>query len=199
MPQLPSTQEYYPSSRMAPILNFLSIDPGDVHQGIGYFEIDWTLNVETNETEPTLWRHWTRDLDRATLFELAETADVDAFIIEAFRLYPELAREQGYSEFLTPQTIGVLRYIARRRHIPYFIQGADVKKKARRIGERLGFPGSIRMLGSGRYRYRGWDFQGPSQHERDATGHGVWWAFNHPKSSVNGLHHKRKCRLEIAS
>ena len=172
------------------VSNFLVIDPGDVHQGTGYFEIELT-------PEPALVRCWTRDLNRETLEDLVESAELDAIVMEEFRLYPELAREQGYSNFPTVEVIGSIRYIARRRGIPYFLQGTSLKKKARRIGERLGCPGGMRMLGAGRNRYRGWDFNGPSQHERDATAHGVWWAFNNDLSSVKGLHYKRECEVKL--
>jgi hypothetical protein len=177
-----------------PILNFLSIDPGDVHQGTAYWEIDWHYNGSTGE--PTLIRHWTRDLKRDTLLKLVEDASVDALVVETFVLYPWMAREQGYSDFPTVKVIGVLEFIAERRGIPIFIQGADVKKRARRIGERMGFPGSVRMLGSGRNKYLGWDFQGPSQHERDASAHGVWWAFKHQASSIYNQH-ENGCKLIV--
>lgn len=179
------------------ILNYLAVDPGDVHQGVAYFELDCAFDEGTQTGNWSMIRHWTRDLNRRSLFKLVEDGSIDALVIEAFRLYPELAREQGYSEFLTSQTIGVLRYIADGREIPYTIQGGSTKKQARRIGERQGFPGKIRMLGTGRNRYRGWDFDGPSQHERDATAHGVWWGFNHNDSPVKGLHNKGECRLVL--
>lgn len=177
-----------------PITNFLAIDPGDIHQGVAYFEIDISLEVGS-----TLRRFWTRDLKRDALLRLVEDASIDALVVETFVLYPWMAREQGYSKFPTVKVIGVLEYIAELRGLPIFIQGADVKKKSRRIGERLGFPGSIRMIGSARGKYRGWDYDGPSQHERDATGHGVWWAFEHPASIIRGQHRTGQCRLVDSS
>lgn len=177
-----------------PVLNFLAIDPGDVHQGVAYFEIDISM-VEGR----TVKRWWTRDLTRASLIKLVEEASIDALVVEEFRLYPELAREQGYSDFKTPKIIGVLEYLAEVRCIPVYGQGASLKRKARRIGERSGFPGKMRMLGSGRSRYRGWDFEGPSQHERDATAHGVWWAFRNADSLVRDMDLKRECRLEVGT
>lgn len=161
-----------------PILNFLSIDPGDVHNGTVYWEIEWS------NSQPSLIRHWTRDLKRDTLLRLVEDSPLDALVVETYVLYPEMAREQGYSDFPTPKLIGVLEYIAEIRGIPFFLQGAFVKKKARRIGEKIGFPGKERMIGTARNRYRGWDFDGPSQHERDGTGHGLYWAFRHQASTL---------------
>ena len=177
---------------MSPILNFLVIDPGDVHQGTVYFEIDIS-----RAEGASLNRFWTRDLSRAKLIKLVEEASIDALIVEEYRLYPEMAREQGYSDFATSKIIGVIEYLAEVRGIPLFMQGASVKKRARRIGERAEFPGKVRMLGHGRGRYRGWDFDGPSQHERDATAHGVWWAFRNRDSAVFEMDLKKTCRLEV--
>jgi hypothetical protein len=179
----------------SPILNYLAIDPGDVHQGTAYFEVDFAYNAETQQGDPSLICHWTRDLKRTSLLKLVEDAHIDALIVEAYVLYPWMAREQGYSDFPTVKVIGVLQYICELRGIPCFIQGADVKKKARRIGERGQFPGAIRMLGTGRNRYRGWDFHGPSQHERDAIAHGVWWSFNHPVSKLRNTHINNQCKF----
>ena len=147
--------------------DFLAIDPGDVHNGVAYFTC----------LDRRLIRHWTRDLKRDTLFGLVETAVVDGFVIEEFRLYPELAREQGYSDFPTVEVIGVVKYLARKRDLPCVVQGASIKSKSRRIGERLDpNKGRIRSLGTGRGTRRGWDWDAPTQHERDATSHGTWFA-----------------------
>lgn len=190
----------------SPILNLLAIDPGDVHQGVSYFEIDIAgptveefLASPGEGGVPTLRRHWTRDLSRQNLLDLVETASVDAIVVEEFRLYPDMARQQGYSDFKTSKVIGVLEFIAYKRGLPCYIQGASLKKKARRIGERLGFPGKERWIGTGRGRYWGWDFDGPSQHERDATAHGTWWAFRNADSPIYEMDSKQKARLEVAS
>lgn len=192
MVSLSQTESEGPTS---PILNFLSIDPGDVHQGTAYFEIDIAYNAETGRGEPSLICHWTRDLNRAKLLTLVEEASIDALVVEKYVLYPWMAREQGYSDFPTVKVIGVLEYIADVKGIPIFIQGADIKRKSRRIGERSGFPGAIRMIGTGRQRYRGWDYLASSQHERDAIAHGVWWAFRHPASSIRNKDLHRECKL----
>jgi hypothetical protein len=163
-------------------VHFLAIDPGDVHCGVAY------LTARTLPA-PVLFVHWTRDLRPDSHDDLLESASVDGWVVEAFRLYPELAREQGYSDFPTVQRIGVAKYIARRRSVWCDIQGADLKKKSRRIGERLcPSQGSIRTLGSGRSRYVGWDWNAPTQHERDAISHGAWWAFNSKRSPIYDSH-----------
>lgn len=149
--------------------HYLAIDPGGVHQGVAYF----------TTTSRGLMRHWTRDLSRSQLETLVETAAVDGWVVEEFRLYPELAREQGYSDFPTCEMIGVLDYVSRKRGLVMVRQGASVKSKSRSLGARVAqHLGEVRRIGTamGRAKY-GWDYNAPSQHERDATAHGVWYAF----------------------
>lgn len=172
-------------------VHFLAIDPGDVHCGVAYC----TARVEPS---PILFVHWTRDLRPTTLDDLMDSANVSGWAIEAFRLYPELAREQGYSDFPTVERIGVAKYIARKRELWCTVQGAGIKKKSRRIGERIcPSMGSIRMIGTGRGRYRGWDWNAPTQHERDAISHGVWWAFNNSQSPLHDAHLSKERRAVI--
>lgn len=181
-----------------PLLHVLAIDPGDIHQGTVYGQLDCKFNNDTDVGDWTALRHWTRDLGRYALEDLLWDASVDAFIVEAFVLYPELARAQGYSEFLTSQMIGVVRHVGRRRNIPVYVQGASFKSRARRIGEKLGFPGQEQWIGSGKDKYWGWDFDGPSQHEKDATAHFVWWTFKNKHSLMYDLH-LSGARLAVAA
>lgn len=160
------------------MISLLAIDPGDVHNGVAYFELGM-LDVGAGLT-----RFWTADMVRDDLENLVETAPIDVLVVEEFRLYPQLAREQGYSDFQTCQRIGVLDYLARKRGIPIYMHGGSLKRKARGLGEGLRFPGKERMIGTGRGKYWGWDFQARSQHERDATGHGVWWSFRNQNSPL---------------
>ncbi len=163
--------------------NLLAIDPGDVHNGIAYFGAE-DLMVE---------RKWTRDWTEQTLFDFIETRkhEIDAVVIEEYRLYPELAFEQGYSDFPTVQVIGIVRYLCSKHGINFTKQGASIKRRARRVGERMNMPGEIRMLGAGRNKYRGWDFDGPTQHERDATAHGIWYLFNNESSPAKGTDNRK--------
>lgn len=148
--------------------HFLAVDPGGVHQGVAYM----------TTTSKGLMRHWTRDLTREQLFKLAEESAVDGWVVEEFRLLPELAREQGYSHFPTCEVIGVLDYIADKRGLIMVRQGSGMKKKARQLGERVDpTAGYHRSIGTARGTVFGWDYHAPTQHERDATAHGVWYAF----------------------
>lgn len=170
-------------------VHFLSIDPGDIHNGACYL----TARLEPT---PMLWLHWSRDLSPTALENLLENANVSGWVVESFHLYPELAREQGYSTFPTVERIGVCKYIARRRKLSCHMQKAAEKPDGRRIGERL-VPelGSIRTIGSGRSRRRAWDWNLPSQHERDAMTHGAYWAFKNRQSPLFEFDLKRRAAI----
>lgn len=163
-------------------VHFLAIDPGDVHNGVCYL----TARIEPT---PTLWLHWSRDLNPTQLEDLLENANVSGWVVESFHLYPEMAPQLKYSTFPTCERIGVCKYIARKRKVFCKMQNATVKPDGRRIGERL-HPelGAVRSLGTARGSRQGWDWNLPSQHERDAMTHGTYWAFNSKESPLHDLH-----------
>lgn len=103
-----------------------------------------------------------------------------AIVLERYSLYPWLAREQGFSEMPTSQCIGVVTDIAVRRFaVPVFeLQDAkECLKEGRAAAARAGFRMRDRALGSGRWKYRGPDFDLPGKpHRRDAASHGVYFA-----------------------
>lgn len=103
-----------------------------------------------------------------------------AVVLERYQLYPWMAREQGFSELLTAQCVGVVTDIAVRRFAVPVFELQDAKgclKEGRRHAERAGFRMKPRVLGSGRWKYRGPDFDLPGQpHRRDAASHGVYWS-----------------------
>src|SRR5580692_11051045 len=105
---------------------------------------------------------------------------IHAVVLERYSLYPWMAREQGFSELLTAQCVGVVTDIAVRRFkVPVFcLQDAKgTLKGGRAQAARAGFRMKDRALGSGRFRYRGPDFDLPGKpHRRDAAAHGVFWA-----------------------
>lgn len=170
-------------------MRILGVDPGDVHNGVALFEADVQGSV--------LRRLWTRSWSAPTLYGYLESCDKAEVVCESFHLYPELAREQGYSTFPTVRRIGAIEYICDRRNLRLTMQNATVKKPARRIGERLAPElGSIRTIGSARSKYRGWDWDAPSQHERDATCHAVVFAFRNKLSPFHDKDLKREVTLE---
>lgn len=130
-----------------------------------------------------------RTLTPASLYgELEKLAPtLHAVILERYSLYPWMAREQGFSELLTAQCVGVVTDIAVRRcQVPVFIlqDAKGVLKGGRAAAKQAGFRMKDRVLGSGRFRYRGPDFDLPGRpHRRDAAAHGVFFAANNKQWS----------------
>lgn len=161
----------------------MAVDPGDEHQGVFIFGVDYDQSIHILSVF---------EATAGVLFETIESLRLDALIIESYHLYPWQARNQGFSEFPTPQTIGVLKYIADKRGIGVTMQKAVIKKKARALAEAQGIPMATRALGSGKSAYRGPDFDArrlkteygcpSSQHVRDAMAHGYWWAWTNAMS-----------------
>jgi len=109
-----------------------------------------------------------------------------AVVLERYSLYPWMAREQGFSEMLTPQMVGMVRWIARSHGVPVYLQDAKgTLKEGRKVAARAGFKMKDRVLGSGKWKYRGPDFDLPGKpHRRDSAAHGVWWARFSPDSPI---------------
>lgn len=95
----------------------MAIDPGEVHCGVAIFEAG--VCVETNEVRPS------------ALYGMIERMLLNAVVIEEFRLYPDKAKVQGYSQLKTVEVIGVVRYLCERERIPLIEQGASIKKVAK--------------------------------------------------------------------
>lgn len=165
----------------------VAIDPGAPHHGVVMATVKpdsclitgaWELNGEQE-----LWDRYS---------EWARRGQLSNLVLEEYRLYPWQARNQGFSDFPVPQSIGVLRYISAQYNVPVTMQKATVKKEARKIAERRGVPMQLRSLGSGKGAYRGPDFDAAwikslygvrsSQHVRDALAHLVHWVWTHRDS-----------------
>lgn len=93
----------------------------------------------------------------------------DAVIIEAFRLYPKQAGAQSWSTFATVEVIGVLRERCRRKSVPFFTQGAAVKKPTGAILKAQKVP-----------------LTGRSPHARDAELHGWHYLLSQQERSKEG-------------
>jgi hypothetical protein len=119
-------------------------------------------------------------LDPDTLYTRLEQVAPALYciVLERFSLYPWLAREQGFSELLTAQCVGVVKFIAGRAGTPCYLQDAKgCLKEGRTAAAASGFRMKDRALGSGRFRYRGPDFDLPGKpHRRDSAAHGVYFA-----------------------
>ena len=97
----------------------ISIDPGDSH--VGYAE--WESGKLTKYEKHT---------PSSLISELESKApgSVETVVVEAFRLYPWLAQQQGFSALKTPQLIGVIKYLSNYLGADLVEQGANIKKPA---------------------------------------------------------------------
>lgn len=156
-----------------------AFDPGDTSTGFAEGTVS-KYGIKINRTA-TMLRPQVLDELQVLSFDMPEPK-VDLFVVERYQLYPWMARQQGFSEFETPQLIGVIKYIASLLHIPVVMQTASVKKKGRSLAWDHGVrPMDTRSLGSGKGAYKGPDFgklrgNGMTQHERDALAHLYYWA-----------------------
>lgn len=164
-----------------------AVDPGDEHHGVVSMIVGGRVGIE-----PYLAKEMS---SRDDLYRYVEKTRPDYLVLEEYRFYPWMARQQGFSDFPTPQTIGALKYIASRMPTKVVMQKAMIKKEARTIALAQGVPMSVRALGSGKGAYKGPDFDAAwikdefdcksSQHVRDAMAHGYFWAYTSPDSPVN--------------
>lgn len=167
---------------------YWAIDPGESKAGLAWFHLyPRPCPVDDGLMHSTDRRLY---LYRCILFRtipaLIEYTETNLhyarhLAIEEFRLYPWLARQQGFSSFGTAETIGVLKYIARRTGVPFTMQSASGSKKdGRKFAQQWGFPMRDRKLGSGKYTYYGPDFDIPGlQDPRDAAAHGCAYLGGH--------------------
>lgn len=184
------------------MFTLLAVDPGDRHCGLARFKVRPGSTVDDRWYAKLTWsteltpRQLVAVMESqawpdAVLADLPEQRpeSIDVLVVEEFRLYPWMAREQGYSDFKTPRLIGKLELVAEWAGIPLYLQGASVKKLSVAASRRLvmdsDLPGDERpelvKLVSGRY-----DFVGRNQHVRDAIAHGWYWLLHNPDSPLVG-------------
>jgi len=90
-----------------------AFDPGET---TGYC----VVNALTGKIDVGAIRYW-RGADR-----LIHSVRPDVVVIESFKLYPDRARGQAWSDFPPVQVIGVLRFICEDlAHIKYALQSAS--------------------------------------------------------------------------
>lgn len=182
----------------------LAVDPGDRHCGLAKFRV---LPPRTDVNRSETWQarcEWAGEHTPDELVGVFESGvpalaglqvddgdslrpePIELYVIEEFRLYPWMARQQGYSDFQTPRLIGKLEYLAGKAGRPVYLQGASIKRQAVARAQRYAadaLPGATRpeliKLTSGRY-----DFKGKNQHVRDAIAHGWYWLLTNPASPL---------------
>lgn len=136
-------------------IRMLSVDPGEEHNGVCAWigaEVSWVTEMKPYDFLDSLWR-W------AQPGYLGEYG-FDVLVIEDFRLYPNRAVEQGYSQMGTPKVIGAAEWIMRslRREQDVILQGASIKKAT-----------------YAQLQARGVKLRGQNDHMRDAEVHGYYF------------------------
>jgi hypothetical protein len=164
------------------ITRIMSIDPGDVHNGIAIGNLD-----PDEEEGRQLKIRWQADWDRFKLIaEMEEYLNsqvvrVDAILIEKFVLYPWMARQQGFSEFPTVKIIGIIEYFAGRLDVPLIKMDTSNKNPAVAVA-RANQPRLLKTYGN---RAKGKVyFTGSNEHERDALAHLAWFAWRDKRSPL---------------
>jgi len=133
-------------------MKMMAIDPGDVHCGWALFEDGQCYKVGTFIPEDLL----------NMVTDMLADGDIDVLVVEEYRLYPDKAKTQSYSDFPTVETIGALKYLARTRGILIVMQPAAAKRPATGFASAMKIP----MLS-----YQ----KGQSRHAKDAELHGIYW------------------------
>lgn len=97
---------------------WISVDPGDIHVGVTYWR----------GREPL----WAKEFDQISfvdwLIPKLSSGTVVMIAYEVFMLYHSKATQQTGSKFHTPELIGVMRHLCRRKGIPFVGFQASVHK-----------------------------------------------------------------------
>ena len=131
---------------------FLALDPGSVHCGVARFK-----NGKCQ---------WAREYDPQGLFTLLEHTTVQGVISESFRLYPNKAAAQFWSQLKTVEVIGVIKYICKMRGIPVIEQPASIKIPI------------AAQLAARHYKYKS---HGHGGHAKDSEYHGMYYLARNKK------------------
>lgn len=165
-------------------VNILGIDPsGNKAEGVGETGL-CMLNCATEKAVlfdvvadkfPSQHAYWGGVVEAVK--ESIRTAGRDNLlvVIEDYRLDPERAAAQFYSQLETPKLIGVLQYNLYRWGIPHMLQQAAVVKK--RWSDEILLKKGLFTCGEGnRVRYFYYDGVLTNNHKRDAFRH-AWHAY----------------------
>lgn len=165
-----------PYSAFDPNFRILAVDPGDTYVGMADFEDGRCLDAwECNPAESL-----------RAFRERLILGNLDAIVIEEFRLYPWKATQQAFSQMKTAELIGAFRYLwasdGNREelsgHYPPVIwhqQGATIKKVIRAQLRARGVPLVAPTSANG-------------PHANDAELHGYYFLSNQPDKAPRENH-----------
>jgi hypothetical protein len=102
-------------------MNVLSIDPGGSN--------GWALWTSAGE----ILKSGTAVGELAFYQMLDETKDIQTYVVEEYRLYPHMAKQQIWSSFDTIQRIGAVKLMAWKRGANVVEQPASIKSIAYKL------------------------------------------------------------------
>lgn len=135
--------------------NWVSVDPGEIYSGVTLW----------HGTTPTASYGLSGGPNGTAIDILLECVGqgLDFMLIEAYTLYPHLARQQAGSEFLTSQQIGAMKFIVTHKGIPWYSWSAAKGKKVYSLEPYRSWP------------LRAWKSYGAGPHAKDSEAHGYSW------------------------
>lgn len=147
---------------------YLGIDPGKANGVCGYDENFYIQFM------------WTIPSDDMTLF-LNTFKHIKKCVVERYKLYPNKAKQQTYSDMETSRIIGRIEYWAESNQIDLIMQGANIKNTGYAWLGLKALPKSD-----------------PRNHEFDAHVHFMYWAIRNGHVNLRDLI-KRGDKLETGT
>lgn len=136
---------------------YLGIDPGK-HNGICGYDARCYLQFMYTIEEDDL-------AEFLDCFEKLET-----IVIESFKLYPNKAQKQIYSDMVASRMIGAVNNWAKLKKVPVAEQGSSIKETAYKWLGKKALPKS-----------------NPLNHQFDAHAHFIYWAICNEKMKASDL------------
>lgn len=114
----------------------LAIDPGGEHCGMALFE---PFDGEGSEAGWICARTWELDPEECkdSIVDWVSSG-VATVVVEEFRLYPWLAKQQAFQQFEVVEVIGVIKWLCRvlkeeGQQVEVVMQGASIKEPTQKI------------------------------------------------------------------
>lgn len=150
-----------PKQELPPIPegSWISVDPGDVHVGVCYWE----------GRTPKWAKEFSQDEFVDWLIPRLRSGEITLVAHEIFMLYHSKATQQTGSKFYTSELIGVMRHLCRRAEIPFVGYQASAHKQ---LYKNPNYRPPKKAL-------RDWVSYGHGGHCKDAECVGLWFLRNH--------------------